>query len=231
MATAGDVFDGVAALMDDPEKDVMTVGYLTPFVNLCNKRLYENIFANPNIQGAKGAVVLVNVPAGTTSLSNYITQSGASLELLTNIFSFREKPTGTSDDNYVPMSRRQDIPIPFQDFNQNFNGIYVQTKEDILIPGASQALDFRIFGEFKPVTITSENTPILPSTDVILIHWVCEVVGMTRGATKEFIAFHEGEKSQAIDELFNALILDIQSIPVRQRPFNNQSCGFNYGWF
>lgn len=229
MATANDVFSQVAAFMDDPERDICTDSYLTPFLNLCNRRLYENVYANPNIQGAKMKVILTNIPAGTTSLASYLTD-GNTLELLTNIFSMREKPTGTDDSNYRPMQVLQDIPIPLTSNTQLFNGIYVQAENDIMLPGASQALDIRIFGEFKPVVIVDGQTPILPSTDVILTHWVCEVVGMSRGATAAFISYHKQEKEQSIAELFNALIMDIQVISVQQRPFNNQSSSFDAGY-
>lgn len=229
MATAGDVFATVASFMDDPERDVFTDSYLIPFLNQCNKRLYENVYANPNIQGAKLKVILNNVPQGTTSLASYLTE-GNVLALLTNIYSLREKPAGTSDSNYREMQVRQDIPVPLSDNQQLFNGIFVQAENDIMLPGASQALDFRVFGEFKPSTITDGETPILPSTDVILVHWVCEVVGMSRGSTREFIAYHRGEKDQAISELFNALIMDIQSISVQQLPFDNQASSFDAGY-
>lgn len=217
MSTAGDVFSLVASFMDDPERDVMTDSYLQPFVQQAQFRLYQNVYANPNIQGAKQAVVLVNVPAGTTSLASYLTTT---LALLSNIFDMREKPTGTSDENYRQMMPSQDIAIPLSDNQQLFNGIYVIAKDDILLPGASQALDIRVFGEFRPIVIVDADTPILQFSETILAHWVCELVGMSRGSTASFIAYHKSEKEQAIAELFNSLIMDIQVIPTQQRPFN-----------
>jgi hypothetical protein len=225
MAIAEDVFSQVAAFMDDPERDIMTDSYLAPFLNLCNQRLYQNVFANPNIQGAKFYVVLPNIPAGTNSLKPYMAD-GMPLAMLTNIFSMKEKPSGTNDGNYREMRLMQDLPVPVITDERMFNGFYVPIQEDILLPGASQVLDIKIFGEFKPLPIIDGNTPILPNTEQILTHWVCEIVGMTRGATPTFISFHGGERIKATDELFNALIMDIQSIPYQQRPFNNQS-----NWF
>ncbi len=219
MSTAGDVFSLVAAMMDDPERDVMTDDYLQPFVQQAQFRLYQNVYANPNIQGAKSAVVLVNVPAGTTSLASYVTGTG-SLALMSNVFDMREKPTGTSDSNYRPMMPSQDIAIPLSDNQQLFNGIYVIAENDILLPGASQALDIRVFAEFRPIPIVDQDTPILQFSETILAHWTCELVGMTRGATQAFIGYHKAEKEQAIAELFNSLIMDIQVIPTQQRPFN-----------
>jgi len=219
MSTAGDVFDLVAAMMDDPEQDVNTPDYLQPFLQQAQYRLYQNVYANPNIQGAKQAIVLVNVPVGTTSLSSYVTGSG-DLAMMSNIFDMREKPTGTGDENYRAMLPSQDIAIPLSDNQQLFNGVYVIAKDDILLPGASQALDIRVFGEVRPIPIIDETTPILQFSETILAHWVCELVGMTRGATSAFISYHKNEKEQAIAELFNSLIMDIQSIPTQQRPFN-----------
>jgi hypothetical protein len=88
------------------------------------------------------------------------------------------------------------------------------------LPGSTQALDFRIFAEFRPIPIVDATTPILKFSETILAHWTCELVGMSRGATPAFIAYHQKEKDQAIAELFNSLIMDIQEIPSQQRPFN-----------
>lgn len=217
MSTAGDVYNLVAAFMDDPERDVATDSYLQPFVQQCHYRLYENIYSNPNIQGAKQIVVLVGVPGGTTSLKSYINNE---LKALTNIFDMREKPSGQSDNNYRQMMPSQDIAIPLSQDEQLFNGIYVVIQDDIILPGASQSLDIRVYGEFRPIPITSSDTPILQFSETILAHWVCELIGVTRGATPQWLAYHRGEKEQAIAELFNSLIMNIQEIPTQQRPFN-----------
>lgn len=226
MATAGDVVTSVAALMDDQVGDEYDFTYLQPFIQQCNYRLFQNIFGNPNVPGAKLVALLVNIPAGTTSLNDYM-QTGQPLSLLSQIFDIREKPTGTGQSAYRPMQLAMDIPI-MPDTPQDFNGIYVLGEDNILLPGASQALDIRVWGEFKPTPITASDTLLLPDTDVILVHWVCELASVIRGTTPEFTAYHRAEKQAAIDELFNNIIMKLQEIPFQQRSYNRGSSGWNY---
>lgn len=232
---AGDVFSFVAAAFDDPEQDVFTDSYIRPFLQQANYRLFQNVFNNPNIQGAKGIVVVPDVPAGTTSLKKYLDKGGP-LEMMAGIYSMREKPTGQTDDAYRPMKPAFDVPITTNPTIGSgtqlyFNGIYILTKGDIILPGANQALDMRFFASFKPVPIEDKDTPLIPDTMTILGHWVCEMLGPTRGATAEFMAYHQGNREQAIAELFNNLIMQMQEVSTQQRPFATGSWGDGYGYY
>jgi hypothetical protein len=145
---------------------------------------------------------------------------GQPLSNVTDLFDMTETPTGATDSQYRAVSPIQDIAIPLSDNQQLFNGAYAVMEDDIILPGASQALDIRVLGEFRPVPIINADTPIIKFSETILAHWVCEMVGASRGATPAFMAYHLSSREQAIAELFNSLIMDIQQIPSQQRPFN-----------
>ena len=222
MEQAGDVFSAVAAFLDDPEQDVMTDDYLRPFLNIACQRLFEQVYANPNINGARGIVVLPNVDAGTTNLAPFM-EPGKPLSLLSGIFSMREKPTGTTDDQYRPMRMSYDMPIgpPLTASVgnlSNFNCIYIPIMGDILLPGASQALDFRIYGEFRPQQIKDKDSLLIPGTSTALQHWTTELVALTRGAT-DIASYHKGERVNAVDAVFNSAIMHISEVPVQQRSY------------
>lgn len=226
--TAGDVFDIVAAFLDDPEKDFATEEYLRPFLQQAQRRLFENVFGNPNIGGAKGVVVLTSVAAGTNSLAAY-QEDGQPLDGLVGVFSLKEKPTGQTDENYRPMRVVWEVPTAGGG-NPSFNEAYSMVGGVVTMPGASQDMDFKLFGEFKPGKIVDGGSVLLPNTATALAHWTAEMVAITRGAT-DIAAYHKVERQIAVEELFNNLIMHIQETPNQQRPFDTTGMAGSYSFF
>src|SRR5579872_7109445 len=133
---------------------------------MSQESLQNFLFNNPNIGRLKSVVVLQNVPAGTTSLASIgLFDSGGQLELLTDILTMREKKAGDNDINYLAMEEKEDVPVLAQ---YQWNSMYVFTGNDILLPGATQNLDIRIFGSFSVPPITSGDSPIMPKSEIVL---------------------------------------------------------------
>jgi hypothetical protein len=236
MLTAQDVFAAARVMVDDPEGDAATDQYLVPLLQLTIDDMTTDILRNPNIGVLKAVVVLPGFPAGVTSFAaaGYFgagtgQPGNGELAMLDSIITMREKAAGSADINYMPMTEMTDLPIVVQ---ESFNQVYVHLQgSDILVPGATQANDVRIFGTFDQPTIQNQDTPIRPGTQASLKFGLAAAYCMARGNPK--LAEGWDKKYQrAKNDLLNAIIMEQQQVPQRPKGFSDASgmIGSNFAW-
>ena len=223
-------------MVDDPEGDYATNPYLTPLLQTVIDDLTLNALRNPNIGALKFTIVLPGFPAALTSFAaggyfdtNTVGPGDGELFGLMNILSMREKPAGTADINYLPMTPVSDLPIVVQN---SYNQIYLHLQgTDILVPGATQALDVRIFGAFEQPMIKDEKTPILSGIQAPLKFGLAAAVCCARGNV-QLGATYDKKYLLSRNDLLNQIIMDQQQIPNRPKGFSDAAgiIGSNFAY-
>lgn len=214
MAKAGDIFNAVRALVDDPDGDYATDEIQVPLLQLALDELKDALYGNPNVGKYKAVVIIPNVTAGTTSLKAYM-GSGQPLELLEDIISMSERKAGDPDWAYTPMERRTDPIIATQ---SGSNIYYSFTGDDIILPGSTNAEDFRIFGTFAPQTIANKDSALPPKAEAHLKYATAALVARSH-SNKELATDYIAKADHALMALFTNIILEQQLIPTRSIAF------------
>lgn len=216
MLIADTVFSAVRELVDDPESEYATDERQAPLLQMAQEQLVMKMFNNPNIGRAKSWAILANVPAGTATLSAYFA-AGRELELLESIDSMRERPTGTDDSSWQPMRPVNDLPIGLQ---TDYNGVYLPKGDDIRLPGATQALDMRIFGVFEPAVVRNKDSVLIPNTGLILKFATAALVARPHG-NKDLAKDYSDQAREYTNAFMNTLIMELQDQNVRMKSFGS----------
>lgn len=166
-----------AALLDDPKQTWATNEYLVPLMALAQDQLVEDVLKIPDLGELTGAVVLEDVPANTTSINadGFVTPE---LALLTSVISVKERSiNGRTESDWQEMNECLDVPT----FTPGpFNRYYSFDGYSIKLQGATQVLDIRIFGKFRPSDITNPGSVIVPNISPILVYATAELVSLSR---------------------------------------------------
>lgn len=218
--TAGQVFTQVRSLVADDLIDFTTVDYLVPKVQLALDKLVMDCLNNPNMGALKAVVELASVAAGLRTLAQYFDTgdpSGGPLATLTDVLSLRERPSAGSrnEQDWVEMDPVPDLPAMQP---TSFNRVYLWTMDDIKLLGADQATDLRVFGKFTPRAISSEATPVPPSSSAILAYRAASIISKSRG-NMEMGKDYANEANDLTSSLFCNAIMNQQAMRVRMKPF------------
>lgn len=216
------VFNQVSSLLDDPEKGFCTDDYLVPFLQSSQDDLVVSVLNHANLGRMKFEVTLGAVAAGAQSLGQYF-ESGQPLETLEQILAIWEKPAGAAESQFTRLNPVL-LPSQFQT-GQSLNRVYTFTGSNVLIPGANQSLDFKVYGAFKPSTIRDNSTALVPGTESILKYGVCAAVSRARGSRASASDFDELRIYQQ-SSLFNNWMMQQQKINVRSRRFREDYWSF-----
>lgn len=167
-----------AALLNDPTQTWATSEYLKTYLQLAQDTFIVSCLNNPEMKGVTAVVEIANVATDLKDLGIYFAD-GQPLERLTGVISIKERPTSDQQEiSWTWLDPARDLPA----YNQGaFNKVYVWNGETILLPGATQANDLRIFGKFRPGAISSENSSIVPGTSAILAYATAGIVAKSRG--------------------------------------------------
>lgn len=218
--TAGEIAKQAVYLVGDPNGDYTSESFVTTAIQLAQDDLMNYLYSNPNLSRGKMALVLPAVAAGTQSLSDYFTgKKEPSLALLKDIVSVREKPAGSNDAQYTQLAERNEIPVvqPLP-----YNNVYVWVGDNILLPGASQALDIRIWGTFEPQTITGYESPVLPNCKVPLVWGTAAMLAEGHSNDEKLERLNKKYEDTRFD-LFNNIMLEMQFELSRQRAYGELS--------
>lgn len=211
----------IRSLVNDPQGQFVTADYVLPLVQLSLDLLTQEVLTNPNMETLCAIVVIPNVPAGTTSLQSYFA-AGHPLELLTNIVSMKERPSQGSrqEQDWIMMDESFDPPT----INSSaFSRFYTFTPGvTILIPPADQIEDFRIFGKFQTVPLTSMDSPIPPGINPILEFRTGALIAASRGNAQLKVDYNTWADRAQSSYVAN-LIMEMQKIVTRQQPFSGRS--------
>ncbi|MDP9160470.1 MAG: hypothetical protein M3O09_09615 [Acidobacteriota bacterium] len=226
MDQAKDIAKVAAALAGDPNGDYCKFEFYQPLLQIVQDDLMNDIYANQDIARNKQAVVLANVPAGTQNFSAWFNGTNTpSISGLKQVISIREKKAGAAESSYLDMFPADDLPVSYA--ATGFNAKYVWTGDNILVTGANQALDMRIWGEWEPQVIVSEQSPVLPNSRICLTWGLAAAISEAHGNDQKATRFkteYEATKSQ----LFRNFMLEMQKENVRQRAYGQ---GGGTGWF
>lgn len=206
----------IAGLLDDRNQDFATLEYLLPIMQAAQNDLIVHLLENPNIGEIKSTFEISNVTIGTVSLRAFGSfASGKPLYLLKDVIVLEEKVTGQALSEYAELTRVLRIPAIVPGAT---NQMYAWTDGDILLPGATSALDFRVFGTFEPQPLVSGDSLIVPGTASIIQYRTAELVAAIRG-NGVLSAKYEGKANDAEYSHFTNVIMAQQAIPRRQRPY------------
>jgi hypothetical protein len=216
MKKASDVFGEVRALIGDPEGDWATDDHQLPFLRLAIDTLVNDMLENPNIGRYKTVVEIPNLAAGERSLGAHFA-SGGQLAGLKLVLSMKEKAAGADESQYTPMIAVSDIPTDVRGLG--INRFFRFDGDDIHLPGASVALDVRIFGEFDPAPVTDGDSPILPNSLHLLKLATASLVAGDHGNRRmeeKYAAMYE----RALGNRLNHIVMEMQGTPVRPRAYS-----------
>ncbi|SRR6266566_2233461 len=209
----------VAALLDDPGRTFATDDYLVPYVQLTQDQLEQEALQNPNLGNMVTTVIIPAVPAGTFDLQDYFTP-GQPLELLIDIISMKERTVGglRQEQDWNFMSRVNDIPTiqPVA-----FNSYFAIRDNTVVLSGADQDMDLRIFGKFKPQPLASGNSVIVPNTSPILSFGAAALVSMARG-NDTMANWYEKKRIDAQDGFMSNAIMEMQATRIRMRSYSGR---------
>jgi hypothetical protein len=223
MPQASYVFSAVRALLDDQEAEFATDDYLVPFLQAAQDDLTLDVLNHANLGRMKFTVTLPNVTAGTQSLADYFGDDQP-LATLQQVIRMREKLTNWAEYLYSPM---RELLVPqYQPPQNQLNGWYTFTGQDIIIPGSGSDEDIQIYGSFKPQLIQNADTPLVLGTEAVLREGTVAKVCFARGSTTTARA--ADEKREALQgSLFNNWCMQQQNIVVRARRFRQRGGGWD----
>lgn len=220
-----DLIGDIADLLDDPDQDFTTDKYILPKIRVAQRRLITTMLENPNIGEILGEAVVPNVPIGTRSLNAMGAFSvGAPLQTLNDPITLEEKVAGYGDEQYVLATQVARMPpvIPGQ-----LNQLWGWLGQDIVLLGATGAVDIRVFGVFEPQPITSVDSVLVPGTAAIIQFRVASLIAGLRG-NAQLRADYKNDADEAEDQHFIHLIMARQSIPIRHLPYPRTSYDLRY---
>ena len=201
----------VRTLVGDFRGSYATNDRIVPCLNQAQDEMIVNVFRNEIVNGIQGTVTLPAVASNVTSLAQYLNTDQV-LEGLVSIISMRERPAGQDIDAWTPMTNiLGDMPIRRQ---ESLNTIFKWTGTDIMLIGATQALDIRIYGEFLSYTILSDTTPMIPGSEAVMANRAASILSLSRN--RALAIDLEGKARDLEDELLNALIREKQNIDIHQ---------------
>jgi len=214
-------------LVDDPAAEYTSDDYLQNKV----AQVYDDLYDKLRMTGAQfdeQVLELLNVPAGTSDLSNY-GLSGKPLELLLNPKIFEYKLAGLDPTNYVEArltDRLRDVQA------NRFIESWEWRRGVIYFTPPSVAVDIRIRGEFLFSALSSDSDIILAGKNVgaCLAYWTASLIGIVRG-NPQWERSYQAKGDEAFDNLALMLVKSDQPkvrrvgrMSRRQRP--RQSMNF-----
>lgn len=218
--TANQALPKIRSLVSDPQGQFVTESYALPLMQLALDLLTQDVLGNPNMDMLCAIVILPAVPLQTTSLATYFS-AGQPLELLTNIISMKERASGGSrqEQDWMLMNEALDPPTIGQ---SAFNRFYTFTGSTILMPGADQATDLRIFGKFNTVPLTSGESPMPPNISPIIEFRTGALIATARGNAALKNAY-DTYADRAQSSYVANVIMEMQKTKTRQRSFSGRS--------
>ena len=217
IVTYGDLVDRVQSLLDDPTGDEYDENILLPHANRAQDILVRSMLDNPNIGRTKGFVTLVGIAAGVTSLANYFVD-GQPLRNLSSIITMKERD---ADDTTTEFSLMRPAVDSSAVNLSTANRFYSFRGRDILLPGADQAKDFRIFGTFDPQPFVDGDSVLVPGTGLIIEFLTAAYAARAKGKRDLYIDY-KNDAARAEEDLFTILIQEVQASPTRMRSFSGR---------
>jgi hypothetical protein len=217
--TANDSILSIQGLVGDPNGDYATPEYVLGYMRTAQKGLINTLLSLPTLGRA---VMLVDVPSigavGVRDLSALFLPGGL-LELLEDPIQLWERDTNSSnEDDWSEMSPTY-VPSPRNP--GSLNRVYTWTGSTLLVPGADQDLQLRVYGAFKPSPLVAVDSPMVPGTDTCIEFKTAELICRVRGA-RALAADHRADFDLQVEGYVNRIVQHLQAAPIRQKSFSGR---------
>lgn len=196
------------------------IDYVLPFLQLTQDQLELECLQNPELGNLETVVIIPNVPAGTVDLTDYFTGEDAALATLIDVITMKERASsGTRQEiDFNNMIKVRDIPTIAP---SAFHSYFSVRDNTIVLSGADQAVDLRIFGKFKPAVLKDENSPIVPNTSAILVFGTASLIAVSRG-NETMYKIYEKKRLDAQQSFIANAIMELQSVRTRMRSYSGR---------
>jgi len=187
--------------------------------------VFNHMLSFPIIKRPSAIIIIPSIGLGTTTLHKYF-DKGGELELIEDIVSLKERPqTSTSEGDWRRMNPSMDIRGMTAGA---FNHIYQFNGDDIILPGADQDLQLRVFATVNPQPLIAADSPLIPSTPIIIEMWASGLICNVRGSARLASVYmgtpgnRNGLAQIEEDALFNKIVQQLQETPFRQKSFSGR---------
>lgn len=222
ITTAKDSISSISQLVGDPFQDWCTSEYALPFMRTAQKGLINTLISNPVLNRAVALIDVPSIGVGTRDLSALFLP-GAQLELLEDPITLWERPiTSANEDDWSEMYV---TPVPMPSNPRAYNKTYTWTGATLLVPGADQDLQLRVYGEFKPSPLTTEDSPLIPGTSTLIEFKTAELICRPRGA-RQLAEDYKLDFELQVESYINRIVMRMQAAPIRQKSFSGRGRTF-----
>ena len=215
--TAGSVMLGSAALLNDTQLQVYTYAVQIPFLKLALQELREYLEVS-NIPVTNFTNTVLTIAANTTVIS-FITTPALPIDLA-NPRQVWESRAG--QNQYVPMQRREFIPIRLTGITQSQFGIWAWVNNSIHVPACNQSNDLKIDYVREITAIVDENSQLTIVNGLTFLQYrtaaLCaEYIGENKTRADDLNLNAQG----ALDRSVSIESKAKQSILTRRKPFRH----------
>lgn len=214
--TAGEVMASAASLLNDTARTNYTYTAQLPYLQMALKDLRKLLELN-NSPITNEASAVITVPAATTIIGFATTPAlPADLVDIQGVF---ESPTGLNQ--FIPVTKREFLPIPSDNVSRNFFGVYAWLDNEIRLLSANSIIDLKLnYVKTLFATVVDENSALA------IINADSYLAFRTAALCAEFIAENPTralslnlQAKEAFDVLIGIENKGKQAILTRRRPF------------
>lgn len=207
--TAGDVMDGAAVLLSDPNKVTFGYAYQLPSLKLAWTELQEALVANGLSEVEETTSTVYDIAINTKEWTSGPTDLLAPIKLW-------ERPDGGTAADFVPMEER--IPDPSEPQVAELE-VWYFSEGIIKFRGATTIREVQVQYQRELITISSEATVLtVPNVKSFLTYKTAEIICLSRG-NKQRYAELQKLSTFFMDQVLSSKVRDGQEKPARQKRY------------
>lgn len=213
--TLGDVKGEIRSLIGDPDGDFATDAYLTPLINIAQKKAV-NFLEGTCSPFIEQVIDVPNVAQGTTSLVTYQT-AGKQLAGLVKPFIIEFKQSGQPINTFCEAEKVLRLPNIAPNANPTTRGTFFEFRSYVIyLTPLTYIADFRVRGDFRPAPLMNDDDVIVlhPMFAVALSFGTAALIGVERG-NQNYVTNYGGEAETALDDIAADLIRSTQATTTR----------------
>lgn len=213
--TFGEVKAEIRALIGDPDGDFATDAYLTPLVNIVQKRAvnYLEGTCSPFIEQ------VIPVPAIAAGTTSFVAEqkAGGLLSGLFNPLVIEFKQAGQPINTFCEAVQTKRLPNIAPNANPTTRGTYWEWRSYVLyLTPLSYTADFQVRGDFRPPALTQDDDIITlhPLFSTALSFGTAALIGIERN-NPNYTQNYTPQATEALDDVAAELIRSTQGTTTR----------------
>lgn len=217
--TAGEVMDGAASLMNDSARSVYTYVKQLPYLQMALQDLRKLLELN-NSPVTNETSAVINIEAGVTS----VTYGLVDPHLPDDMIELQEVWESEEGQNtFIPMRRREFIPLWVEGVTTNQFGIYSWKSNRLTFPEANADIDIKIdYVRSLFTAVVDENSALsVINSDSYLQYRTAALLAEFVGENPTRALGLNAQAREAFDVLIGIDNKGKQAIPTRRRPFRS----------